>query len=147
MATRSQVHEIDLAAKPDSVFGLLITPSAIRNWWSAHRAVVMPERGGWWVAAWGEHEDDPDYVVGGTIEALDRPHRFVLAYRHYYAKAGRLPFEAQMSVEFAIEPSARGSRLRVTQSGFPSEAVADGYYAACEQGWRATLAGIERCAT
>lgn len=147
MKTRSQTHEIELQVPPERVFDVLITPSAIRDWWGAHRAAVMPEQGGWWVAAWGEREDDPDYVTGAIIRVFDRPHRLVLAYENYYAKAGRLPFDANMSVEFLIERHQSGTRLRLTQDGFPAEPVADAYYEGCRQGWQATLSGIKRLIT
>lgn len=34
--------------------------------------------------------------------------------------------------------------LRVSQDGFPIGPEADAFYAACEQGWRDTFAGIRR---
>ncbi len=56
MPTRKHVHEEVLPASPEEVFALLYTPSAIRHWWSAARAVVLPERGGVRAAAWAERE-------------------------------------------------------------------------------------------
>jgi uncharacterized protein YndB with AHSA1/START domain len=59
---RRQRHEIEMRASQAAVFRLLLTPSAIREWWGVSRAIVTPEQGGIWVA-WGEDEDDPDYVT------------------------------------------------------------------------------------
>jgi hypothetical protein len=40
---------------------LLVTPSAIRAWWGAARAIVLAQENGAWAAAWGADEDRPDY--------------------------------------------------------------------------------------
>ncbi|MDH3253438.1 MAG: SRPBCC domain-containing protein [Acidobacteriota bacterium] len=61
------------------VFTLLHTPGAIRHWWSATRAVVVPERGGIWAAARGHEQDDPDYVTAAAISKFEPPRRLVLS--------------------------------------------------------------------
>jgi hypothetical protein len=68
----------------------------------------------------------------------------VLTDYRYRAKTGPLPFKADFVTEFAVEPHPQGSRLRVTQSGFPAGPEADDFYTACETGWRNTFAGIRR---
>ncbi len=106
METRSHVHEIELFASPAEVFRLLVTPSAIREWWSAARAIVIARTGGVWCAAWGDREDDPDYITAAIIKVYDPPQRLVLSDFDYYAKSGPLPFDASLTTEFRI--SARG---------------------------------------
>jgi uncharacterized protein YndB with AHSA1/START domain len=144
MATRQHVHEESFAALPEELFALLITPSAIRSWWSAARAIVLPQQGGVWTATWGADEDAPDYVSSATILAFEPPRRLVLGNYRYHAKTGPLPFEADFQTEFLIIPQGNETILRVTQDGFPAERVADEFYAACERGWRDTFAGIRR---
>src|SRR5262245_50709902 len=144
MATRKHTHRIELPAPPERVFALLHRPSAIRGWWQAARAVVLARPGGYWAAAWGENEDDPDYVSLFRIRVFDPPRRLVLADRQYFAKTGPLPFEAEFVTEFTVEPTPAGSVLRVAQDGFPTAAVADDFYAACEKGWHDTFEGIRR---
>ncbi len=150
MATRKHLHEMDLAADPQRVFALLITPSAIRAWWQAARAIVLPRQDGLWVAAWGEREDDPDYMGAYRIRACEPPKRLVLADGCYYARSGPLPFEADFVIQFTVEPRGpveprgRGCSLRVEQDGFPTDPVADAFYAACETGWKNTFAGIRK---
>jgi uncharacterized protein YndB with AHSA1/START domain len=78
MAARCHVHEEVFPATPERVFALLHTPSAIRGWWGASRAIVLVEPGGTWTATWGESEDDPDYVTAATIGDFDPPRRMVL---------------------------------------------------------------------
>jgi uncharacterized protein YndB with AHSA1/START domain len=131
-----------LLASPEEVFALLTTPSSIRIWWSAARAIVIPERGGIWVAAWGDLEDRPDYVTAATIAECDRPNRLVLSDYRYWAKSGPLPFDAEFTTEFIVSPHGNGVVLRVTQDGFPAGPEGDQFLAACETGWRETFAEI-----
>lgn len=142
MKTRTHVHQEIFPAEPGRLFALLHTPSAIRGWWGAARAVVMPERGGCWAAAWGGDEDDPDYVTVATIREFDPPRRMVLADYRYRAQSGPLPFSAEFVTEFEVEPHPQGAVLRVSQRGFPAGSEADEFFAACEKGWRDTFAGI-----
>jgi uncharacterized protein YndB with AHSA1/START domain len=144
MPTRKHVHEELLLATPERVFALLHTPSAIRAWWGVHRAVVLAEPAGVWAAAWGQTEDDPDYVTVATIREFEPPRRMVLADYRYRARGGPLPFHADFVTEFVVTPHEQGSLLRVTQDGFPAGPEADQFYAACGTGWRDTFAGIRR---
>lgn len=144
MTTRRHVHEEAFPAAPEQLFALLYTPSAIRAWWGAARAVVLPEAGGLWAAAWGESEDDPEYITVATIREFEPPRRMVLADYRYRSKTEPLPFQAQFVTEFSVASHPDGSLLRVCQDGFPVEREADGFYAACEQGWQTTFAGIRR---
>ncbi len=142
METRSHVHEIELFASPAEVFRLLVTPSAIREWWSAARAIVIARTGGVWCAAWGDREDDPDYITAAIIKVYDPPQRLVLSDFDYYAKSGPLPFDASLTTEFRISARGAESVLRVNQTGFPADSVADEFYKGCEVGWRQTFDAI-----
>lgn len=144
MSTRQHTHAIDLAAAPDQVFAILVSPSAIRGWWGAARAIVLPGVGGTWAAAWGADEDAPDYVSISRIRSYDPPRQLVLADTKYFAKDGPLPFEAAFVTTFTVEPAPGGCRLRVVQDGFPTDPIADAFYAACEVGWHNTFEGIRR---
>jgi uncharacterized protein YndB with AHSA1/START domain len=143
--TRRHVHEEEFAASPERLFALLLTPSDIRGWWGAARAVVVPESGGFWAAAWGDDEDDPDYVTVATLAEVEPPRRLLMVDYRYRARAGPLPFAADFRTELTVEPVAGGgARLRVVQDGFPDAPAADAFYAACDTGWRSTFAGIRR---
>ena len=87
METRSHIHEESFEVAPDEMFDLLITPSAIRRWWGASRAIVDAREGGVWTAAWGD-EDDPDHVSTATLVEFDPPRRLAMKYGGYYAKSG-----------------------------------------------------------
>ena len=142
--TRAHTLAIDVLAPPDFVFALLHTPSAIRAWWSASRAIVIAEERGSWAAAWGADEDRPDYVTSATIAVFEPPRRMVLGDYRYAARTGPLPFRAEFTTEFNVAPTRDGSRLTVTQSGFPVAPAADDFYRACEKGWQETLESIRR---
>jgi uncharacterized protein YndB with AHSA1/START domain len=141
---RKHVHEEVLPASPERVFSLLHTPSAIRSWWSAARAIVLAERGGLWAATWGESEDSPDYITVATLHEFDPPRRMVLTDYRYKARSGPLPFQADFITEFLVAPHEQGAVLRVTQDGFPDGPEADDFYAGCQRGWKDTFDGIRR---
>jgi len=109
MQTRMHVHEEVLPAASEEVFALLCTPSAIRSWWSAPRAIVVPERGGIWAAAWGGVEDRPEYVTVATVREFHPPHRLVLSDYRYWAEAGPPPFRAEFVTEFLVSPNDQGA--------------------------------------
>jgi uncharacterized protein YndB with AHSA1/START domain len=144
METRKQMREENFPTSADRLFALLHTPSAIRRWWGAARAVVLAQPGGLWTATWGESEDYPDYITAATIRDFEPPRRMVLTDYRYRAKSGPLPFTAQFVTEFSVAPHADGAVLRVIQDGFPVGHEADEFHAACEIGWRDTFAGIRR---
>jgi uncharacterized protein YndB with AHSA1/START domain len=143
MKTRFHMHQEIFDAPAERLFALLVTPSAIRGWWGASRAVVIAEHGGIWAAAWGD-EDLPDCVSAFRIRDFQPPRRLFLDDARYFARSGSLAFNAQITAEFTIGTTGSGSSLRVVQAGFPCDPAADGYYAACETGWRETFKGIRR---
>lgn len=137
-------HEMVFPVRAEELFSLLVTPSAIRGWWSAARVIVMPWTGGLWVAAWGENEDDPDYITAARITTYAPPRRLILTEYQYHAKSGPLPFEAQFANKFLIDPAPGGTRLHVVHTGFPDDPAADDFLNACREGWRNTFEGIRR---
>jgi len=141
---RQQSHEATFDTTPETIFDLLIRPSAIRAWWSAHSAIVQPQSSGIWAATWGELEDDPDYIGSAQISTFDRPHRLVLTNYRYYARSGPLPFDANFSVTFDVQASSEGAVLHITQSGFPDAPEASAFFEGCNVGWKATLDGIRK---
>jgi uncharacterized protein YndB with AHSA1/START domain len=140
--TRKHIHQIELSASPERVFDILRTPSAIRRWWQASRAIVIAEKGGAWSAAWGD-EDDPDYATAAVIRIFDPPHRMLLTDVKYYARS-KSQFRGETTIDFIIEPRPEGSHLRVIQDGFPAHPTADEFYAECEAGWQKTFESIRQ---
>lgn len=143
---RKHIAETELASTCDRTFSLLITPSDICAWWSADHAMVMPKLDGLWIAQWGKDMDDPDYLSGGTITVYEPGKCLQLSDMKYSNKTGALPFEIDATVRFEICANESGSKLCVTQEGFPDDPIADEFYAGCEIGWRETLDGMKNYA-
>lgn len=144
METRRHTHEEPFAVAPERMFEILVTPSAIRSWWGATRAVVSLKRGGVWMAAWGEDENASDYISTFTIQEYDPPKRLLLTDGKYQVKSGQAPFEMNMTTEFTVEPWGSGCVLRVVNDGFPTDEAADDFYNACVLGWENTFEGIRK---
>lgn len=142
MESRSIDDAIVLAAGPNQVFDLLITPSRVRQWWGASCAIIVPRPNGLWVATWGE-ENHPDYVSAHRITRFDPPRLLELTELLYYARSSSLPFDAQFVVTFTVDTVDEGSRLSVRQEGFPADSAADEYFQGCVAGWSQTLANIQ----
>lgn len=141
---RCHVHDVELPVSPERAFALLVTPSDVRAWWSASRVIVLPKAGGTWCATWGDDEDAPDYVTTAHIAVYDPPRRLALDDYRYASKDGDLPFDAEFRTTFDVEPLPDGgARVRVTQDGFPSDPIADDFFAGCEVGWRDTFAQMK----
>ncbi len=144
MSTRTHTHQEDFATSQERMFAILVTPSSIRKWWHAARAIVMPKEGGTWAAAWGDDEDEPDFITVATIREFKPPHRLVLSDYRYHSKTGPLGFDAEFVTEFTVASTSAGASLQVTQDGFPSDPEADEFFRACKQGWEDTFAGIRK---
>jgi uncharacterized protein YndB with AHSA1/START domain len=144
MATRKHIHEEVFDADPETVFALLVTPSAIREWWGASHVIIDKKPGGLWVGLWG-NEDAPDFITINRLSVFDPPKRIVFSDFEYYSSKGPLPFASQLTSDFTISPSDGGKTLlRVVQDGFPTDSAADEFYAGCERGWRETFEGIRQ---
>ena len=141
--TRYIKKEIIIDRKVEVVFDALIAPSQIKKWWYANSAVVLPEVGGFLAVAWGDKEDDPDYITISSITELERPYKLKLIYGKYFSKSGPLPFEAEMDVTYTLEHIGEKTKLIVVQDGFPISIAANEYYQGCVKGWEDTLGSIK----
>ena len=144
MTTRKHIHEESFDADAKTVFALLHTPSAIRQWWGASHVIVDQKEGGLWVGLWGD-EDSPEFITAGRMSVFDPPKRIKFSDFEYYSRKGPLPFAADLTSEFTVIPAGPNqATLRVVQDGFPCDSAADEFYAACEVGWRDTFVGIRK---
>jgi uncharacterized protein YndB with AHSA1/START domain len=139
---RKITHTIYIEASPSEVFNSLISPGSIKKWWFANCAIVLPQKGGCYDVLWGE-EDDPDYITSSTIIDIQTPNFLHLMYGKYYSKSGEMPFEAKFEVLFEISENKDGTDLKVTQKGFPDDAIADPYLQGCIKGWNDTCASLK----
>ncbi len=144
METRRHIHEEPFGIRSERMFEALITPSAIRGWWGASKAIVVPEKDGVWIAAWGEDENAADYISSFKILEFEPPQRMLLGDGKYFSRDGQPPFEMNMTTEFIVEPQSGGCTLRIIQDGFPSDPVADEFFDACSVGWKNTFEGLRK---
>ncbi len=136
--------EILINSSEDQVFQALITPSKIRSWWQADRAIILPKKNGIYVIAWGEKEDQPDFITAGTIKEYSPNKRLLLADFDYFSSAGPLPFEAKFEILFTLTGNGTTSNLTVLQTGIPDLAAADEYFEGCLKGWTDTLNSLKK---
>ncbi|MGM0589021.1 MAG: SRPBCC family protein [Bacteroidota bacterium] len=143
MKTRTLTHQDTFEANAVELFNLLHTPSAIKEWWGAAQAIVIPKVGGLWIATWGASEDQPDYITAAKISAFNPPHTLELKDYQYHSNIDEpLPIEMDINTTFQVKPVANGATLKVIQDGLPDQAEADEFYNACVQGWQDTFGGI-----
>lgn len=133
----------NFACTPQELFDALHTPSALRSWWNADRVIIIPRKNGMYAAAWGEDEDDPEYVSSGIYGVYDPPYKSILVDFRYYAKSDPADFEDLMSVTYEITSRNSEAHLQLTHAGFPEDAEADAYFEACTQGWVTSLKSLK----
>jgi uncharacterized protein YndB with AHSA1/START domain len=144
MTTRKHIHEEVFDADPETVF--CVAAYAERDSAVVGRLarIVNPKPGGVWVGLWGE-EDSPDFITAGRMSVFDPPKRIVFSDFEYLARSGPLPFAANLTSEFTVNPIGPGqTAMQVVQDGFPMDSSADEFYAGCQRGWIDTFAGIRR---
>lgn len=94
-----------IEAPMDVVWRVLTQPDQVRQWFRGEAELDLKSGGRGRLAS---------YEI--SIEAVDPPRRF--AYRWVYPE-GATPVESNSTlVEFTLSPEARGTRLRVVESGF-----------------------------
>ncbi|MCY3628415.1 MAG: SRPBCC domain-containing protein [Bacteroidota bacterium] len=134
----------NFACTPQELFDALHTPSALRSWWNANRVIIIPRTNGMYSAAWGEDEDDPEYVSSGIYRVYDPPYKSVIEDFRYYAKSDPADFEGLMSITYEITARNSEAHLQLTHTGIPEGDEADAYFEACTIGWVETLKNLKK---
>jgi uncharacterized protein YndB with AHSA1/START domain len=127
---------LDLAHPQEKVWGALATLDGLTSWFGSHAAgKVAP--GHDVVMRW-ESKDNDDMENILAIKVVDPMSVFAYSWGINGAPEGD---PRRTYVEFALEPTASGTRLTVTESGFaqlPDEWLEQTYQGNTE-GWRAEL--------
>lgn len=130
-------------APPEVVFDTYLDPSAQHEiWddmvkgWRLLRFDIDLRIGGTWTVEFGEPGRPPDRVTS-VFTVIERPHRLVVEESTY---ASRYDATVHTSVDLTFEEHEGGTRLRIVQSGFESEAARDGM----AEGWPAFLDQLGR---
>lgn len=142
-AARQVVVETEIAVPPDRVFQALLNVAELELWWSeegAQRAVrweIEPRVGGRWRST-GNDDACGDWEMHGEIVILDRPR--VLAYTWEETSAKGHGSSGRTLVRYDLMPTAAGTRVRVTHSGFGSTEAAEAY----RTGWPTVMDVLRR---
>ncbi len=114
--------EVEIAARPETVFGFFTDPDLFGTWMGAAmgRADVDPREGG----AVTVDFSPGGPIVRGEVTELDAPRRF--AFTWGYEGSPEIPPGAT-TVELELEPAADGTRVTLAHAGLPTEGLRDGH--------------------
>jgi uncharacterized protein YndB with AHSA1/START domain len=135
------VEEIEIAIPAERVFDALISARDLAQWWTepgvcdAVEWRVDARVGGDWISRW-RWSDGREFAIGGTILELARPARLV-----YDWWDDRYPNRPRTVVRYDLTPTASGTHVRLTHSGFDLARTARAEYV---NGWRSVLEKLNR---
>jgi uncharacterized protein YndB with AHSA1/START domain len=127
--------EIEIAASPERVFRSLTDAAELEAWWGAddmYRTfdwVIDLRPGGKWSAR-ARGADGMESTVDGEYIEVDPPRRLVYTWRPSWDDY------AVTTVQYELQPTATGTRLLVTHTGFGDRAMAA---AGTGEGWKRVL--------
>jgi uncharacterized protein YndB with AHSA1/START domain len=141
--SRQVVVETEIAVPPDRVFQALLEVKDLEAWWSeegAQREVrweIEPRVGGRWRST-GNDDGSGNWEMHGEIVILDRPR--VLAYTWEQTAARGHGSGGRTLVRYDLTPTATGTRVRVTHSGFGNAEAIEAY----RGGWPTVVEMLRR---
>lgn len=129
-------REINIDASPEVVFEVITRPEHIREWWNGCQTDVAPSVGAVAELAWGKGGPEP-HVEQMTVVAAEPPRLF--SFRWVYGDEAAATAGNSLLVTFELTPSAGGTTLRMTETGFREKgweiAVMEATYADHVNGW------------
>jgi uncharacterized protein YndB with AHSA1/START domain len=125
----------------ERMFEVLTTPNAIRSWWGATTAVVDARKGGTFVTAAGDGDNQSEFINSFQILEFDPPTRMLLGGGKYFAGTN-WPIKTSMTTEFLVDAVPDGCTLRITLDLSPADPLLDDYFDACVAGWQNCFEGI-----
>ncbi|HEX6370829.1 MAG TPA: SRPBCC domain-containing protein [Longimicrobium sp.] len=131
--------ERSIPAARDRVFAAWTQPELLRRW-SAPEGLTIQDGatdlrvGGGWRVVMAE-PDGTRHEAFGTYRRIDAPER--LEYTHAWKAVGGSSAETVLTVQ--LTPEADGTRLVLTQAGFPSPESRDGH----REGWSSALDNLQ----
>jgi uncharacterized protein YndB with AHSA1/START domain len=117
-------REIQVEAAPEVVYEVVSRPEHLREWWP-DEVELEPVAGATGVVTFGETGSPDAHVVPLTVVEADPPRRF--AFRWGYDEGVAATATNSLLVTFDMVPSAAGTLLRLTETGFR------------EKGWEAAV--------
>ncbi len=108
-------REVHIAASPEVVFDVISRPEHIRDWWSAETE-IEPVSGSTSELTWRDEASGRVDVVPITVIDVQPHHLFSFRWTH---EPGETPTSSNsLLVTFELAPTADGTVLRLTESGF-----------------------------
>jgi len=130
--------EIFIAAPPDRVFRALVEPQQVLAWWGQGGVYRCTEFdcdlrvGGQWRSA-GQGGQSDRFTVTGEYLEVDSPRLLV------YSWVASWTGDAKTTVRWELEPTERGTRVRLRHSGLaPHPEIAQAY-----RGWPRMLQWLQ----
>ena len=127
--------EIEIAATPERVFRSLTDPAELAAWWGSDEmyrtfdwTIDLRAGGKWSTSALGA--DGTKGTVDGEYVEVDPPRRLIYTWRPSWDDF------AITTVQYDLQPTATGTRLLVTHTGFGDRAMAA---AGTGEGWKRVL--------
>jgi uncharacterized protein YndB with AHSA1/START domain len=118
-------REIHVQAAPEVVFAVVSQQEHLQEWWPDTVALGSSEPGATGELIWGDEANPRAHVEAMTVVESDPPRRF--AFRWIYSADEEPAPGNSMLVTFELTPSASGTLLRMTETGFR------------ERGWEAAV--------
>jgi uncharacterized protein YndB with AHSA1/START domain len=109
------VAEIEIAAPPERVFRALTDPKQLLVWWTGCRQWDLVLRPGAKWRATGSDEQCGDWVTQGEIIEVNPPWSLTYTWGEQVEYRGSV---SSTTVRYDVEPTGRGTRVRVTHYGF-----------------------------
>jgi uncharacterized protein YndB with AHSA1/START domain len=127
-------RDIEVDASPEVVFEVISQPEHMREWWPDD-ARFEPVAGAPGELVWRNEETGEAMTVALSVVEVVPPKRF--SFRWAYANGDR--GGDSLFVTFDLVPTARGTRIRMTETGFREMgweiAVLEQQYHEHESGW------------
>lgn len=136
-------HELEepFGIKPEQMFDILTTPSAIRSWWGATTVVIDPRQGGSWVTATSDGESNAEYVNSFEILEFEPPKRMLLGNGKYFT-GNNWPIRTNITTELIVEEQPAGCMFRIVIELVPDDPLLGDFFDACVAGWQNSFEGI-----
>jgi len=118
-------REIHVQASPEVLFAVVSQPEHLKEWWPDDATLASSAPGATGELIWGDEDNPRATVEAMTVVESDPPRRFVFRWTHSPGEEAA-PGNSLL-VTFELTPSASGTVLRMTETGFR------------EMGWEAAV--------